>query len=837
MLLPRVRLARLVLPICFGLSAFAANPDPVPGVLPQPNADFEGGLVGWIVNEDTPMSTVHPEAARTGERGLRVVDDSADAGSSVATKRFPVQPGLAYRLSVSARKVSGDGVAVYLRFFDARGKQLNPAPRFSDYAAIQSAEWRTYTVSAAPPAGAVTVDGWIRAFHGSKSVSDFDDLRLESFVPVIAPPWTPQYKIRADETSRLTAADVPGPDGLVYPDWRYAGRAGGIPEVADVVGPERFAGLEGTDIAPLLNRLIEEVAEAGGGAIRLPAGRFLLESPVIIRRPGVVLRGSGRDATRLLYQEHIPFGTLRSYCWTPSGVIGPEGFFEIQANPKNLVLLRVTANGKLIKEEARRHHWGNRFNIRFRGEELLTALGPGRHRLHAEIAYAGGERFEDSFEVEVSAQTQPDDTWIDQHGALMILGGGFRSPRIPLAADARRGDTHLRLAPGHGIQAGDTLMIEAPATPRWNAIVGNIAPWGTFRINHLLVVAVEAGTVRLEQPLRIDFPVADGAYVRRIEVTRDSGFESLTVEQRAFTTELVGPRIPETLWYPMSDLWANGVTLSHAWGCWVRDVRIVNSGRNPLYFTRTKFSEARDIEVDGALFFGGGGTAYVGFERTFDSLMDGVVTRGMRHAPNVQWGSAGNVIRNGRFIGSDGQWHAGWTHENLYELNVVEQSEEDMKHGTYGHALFASGPASSSHGPQGPRNVVYNNDFSAPRDGVHMVGGNEGWLILHNRFVLGKGRAIYGREKSFDHIIRNNVFVIREPAGPAVLFGSADCTGIEIVDNAFFGPIEKVAGFAAGLGEYARVEGNTVSPAPDAIPPRPTPAVRSIFEWQRSAAR
>lgn len=831
------RLSRLTLSFLACSSAlFAASQ---PGVLPQPNPGFENGLQGWVINEDTPMGTVHPEAARSGERGLRVIDETDKAGSSIASQRFPVEPGLAYRLTIHARKVSGDGVAVYLRFFDAKGRHLNGWPRASDLAGVQTTDWRRLTVVAAPPAGAVAVDGWIRSFQGSVSVSDFDDFQLESFVPVIAPPWEGTYKLRADQTDRLTAADMPGPDGLVYPDWRRAGVPGGIPQnIADVVGPERFAGLENTDIAPLLNRLIEEVADGGGGAIRLPAGRFLLESPVVIRRSGVVLRGAGRDATHFLYQEHIPYGTLRAHSWTPSGVIGPDGFFEIQANPKDLVLLRTTTeDGKLIKEEARRHHWGNRFNIRFRGRELLSAVGPGRHRLHTEIAYANGERFSDTFEVEVSAEQQPGDTWVDQHGALMILGGGFNAEPRLLAATGRRGDSTLRLRPGHGVRAGDTLMIEAPSTPRWNAIVGNASPWGTFRTNHLLVTAVEGDILRLDQPLRIDFPVEDASYVRRIAVTRDSGFEDLTVEQKVFTTELVGPRIPETLWYPMADVWANGVTLSHAWGCWVRDVRIINSGRNPLYFTRTKFSEARDIDIEGAIFRGGGGTGYVGFERTFDSLLDGIVTRGMRHAPNVQWGSAGNVLRNGHYIGSDGQWHAGWTHENLYELNTVEQTKDDIGQGTYGHALFASGPTSPSHGPQGPRNVVYNNDFTAPRDGLHMLGGNEAWIIRHNRFVLEKGRAVYGREKSFDHVIRDNVFVIREPTEPAVLFASSDCTGVELVNNAFHGPIKTVAGFAAGLGEFAHVEGNSVSPlpAPDALPARPTPTVPSIFEWQRAA--
>ena len=34
-----------------------------------------------------------------------------------------------------------------------------------------------------------------------------------------APPWESQYKIKPDEKARLTAADVVGPDGIVYPNW------------------------------------------------------------------------------------------------------------------------------------------------------------------------------------------------------------------------------------------------------------------------------------------------------------------------------------------------------------------------------------------------------------------------------------------------------------------------------------------------------------------------------------------------------------------------------------------------------------------------------------------
>lgn len=804
---------------------------------------FEDGLQTWVVQEEVPMSTIHPDAAQSGERGLRVIDESTKEGSSVSTPRFPVEPGMAYRLKFSAHNVSGGGSALYLRFFDENGKQLN---RSSDLQTINSKNWREYAITAAPPQGAVSVDGWIHSYAGATAVINIDDVVLEAFEPVSEPPWEPQYKLTQDD-SRLTAADVPGPDGFVYPDWRMAGVAGGIPTVPSVIGPERFEGMEGKDIAPTLNAALAEAAAQGGGAVELPAGEFLLDSPVIISDSGVVLRGAGRGQTRLIYQEYIPRGELRPVTWTPSGVIGPNGFFEVQANPKDLVLIRLSSGDTLLYERTRAAHWGNRFTGRLRGDNVLEVLGEGTHTITAEIAYANGDTFSADFPLTVSAQEQPDEIWVDQYGAVMMLGGGPTGPEVKLTETAERGSNQLQLPAGHDFAPGDRLMILAPATPRWNAIVGNNCPWGTFRSNMLEVTAVDGDTVTVNQPMRIDFPVEDGSYVQKLKTVERSGVEDLTIEQKVYTTELVGPRIPATLWYPMEDLWTDGVTSCHAWNCWVSGVEIINSGRNPLYLTRSKFCEIRNSIADGAIFRGGGGTGYVGFERSYDCLMDNVYTVKMRHAPDLQWGAAGNVVRDSHFVGSDGQWHAGWTHENLFENNVIEQSSANLGDGpygkggdgTYGHGFYATGPSDSAHGPQGPRNVVYYNDVTAPKDGIYMQGGNEAWLILYNRFVLETGRGISIKEMSFDHIIAGNAFVLLGDKEPGILIGNSNCTGIEILDNTFYGSLKEVVAFRSGLGEIEWEEGNEILPIPEegvAFVPRPDPPVKSIFQWQRDHA-
>lgn len=44
-------------------------------------------------------------------------------------------------------------------------------------------------------------------------------------------PWTPLFPVSARNSGKMTASDVVGPDGIVYPDWTRAGVSGGIPDI------------------------------------------------------------------------------------------------------------------------------------------------------------------------------------------------------------------------------------------------------------------------------------------------------------------------------------------------------------------------------------------------------------------------------------------------------------------------------------------------------------------------------------------------------------------------------------------------------------------------------
>jgi hypothetical protein len=205
--------------------------------------------------------------------------------------------------------------------------------------------------------------------------------------------------------------------------------------------------------------------------------------------------------------------------------------------------------------------------------------------------------------------------------------------------------------------------------------------------------------------------------------------------------------------------------------------------------------------------------------------MTDCATYRLRHAPCVQWSASGNVIRRSAFTDSDMQWHSGWTNENLFEQCKVIARRGN---GAYGYGAWASPPGDTAHGPNGPRNVVYNCDIWGPKAGIWMGGMNEDWMILYNRIAAKDGEGVFTRTFSFDHIIRGNVFVLMKPDSPAVTLSTPDCTGVEIYDNVVYGGNGKLVG---GNGNPLLERDNKFLPYQE-NPPAPQPAVPSIFEWE-----
>jgi len=623
------------------------------------------------------------------------------------------------------------------------------------------------------------------------------------------PPWPPQYKIKPSEKHRLTAADVVGPDGIVYPDWTRCGVPGGIPRVANMKSIEEFGGRpnDDRDDADALDNACRTVGKNGGGAVVLGAGTYHLGRPVTIRHDNVVIRGNGRDGTKIVFRYALPASGAAFYGLRDGDRIGAGTMIELHCRPTGLMAMEIFVDGKSIHTWGRSTHSGNTFATRV-GGSVIAKIPDGRHELRGVGRYKDGSECSAVIGVDFDRSHAAGAPPYSQ-AAICFQGVGEQGPRINLGADGQRGATDLQLSSATGIAKGDRILIDGPVSERWRALTKNKCPHGSYRRYQVTVEGIDGKRLTLGQPLRLDFPAADGSYVRKILPIRRCGIEDLTIEQ----TE---------------NLWITAVLFQNAWECWARGVRVTKCGRHPVYAGGAKWCEIRDCIFDDAWFKGGGGTAYCGWENACDCLMENVETFKLRHAPCVQWAASGCVIRKSVFHDSDAQWHAGWTNENLFEQCVVTVTRGN---GAYGFGAWASPPEDAAHGPNGPRNVVYNCDFNSPNTGLWMGGMNEAWIIAHNRFVVGQGPGVFMKDSSFDHIIVGNVFELKGRTSPMVEIKTADCVGVELRDNRLHGGNGSVVG---GAGKAAISEGNR--PRSSGSADRPAPPVASIYEWQRAHA-
>ncbi|PAW78129.1 MAG: hypothetical protein B9S32_08000 [Verrucomicrobia bacterium Tous-C9LFEB] len=521
---------------------------------------------------------------------------------------------------------------------------------------------------------------------------------------------------------------------------------------------------------------------SGGGVIYLGAGTYYLDRPVVITNSNVVLRGAGENLTQIIFRWAGPTSNPEFTRPAEGSTVRRNTYIQVFANPTNLKTITLKVNGNLVQSVSRGSTDDSPIcSLSTNGNKVITKAGniSGAATLSVDAEYWSGTILSNSRSVTLDAATVTD-SWrlpvevggVGLVGAITFLGGQPTHSNtiyssLTIAAAAARGSNQLSLPASHTYSAGDKLELTAPITARWNAETGNPIAFGVMRCNQYKVTAVNGGTLTLEGEFRIDFPIEDSPYVRKLTPITRCGVENLTLIQT-------------------TPLWICGILFSNSWECWAQHVTVKKAGRHPLYMLESKYGEIRDCTMEDAGWKGHDGSAYVGWDQCYDSLMENVSTRYLRHAPLVQWGASGNVIRNSSFYGSDAQFHAGYTHENLFENCQIISNIGD---GGYGGAIYSAND--TMHGINGPRNVIYNCDFSAPNSGFYnggcwLGGGNNNWNVLFNRFILDEQGAIYIPATSKDHRFSNNLWVLRSPSD-AVQIDNTSSTGITVSGNTFIG--------------------------------------------------
>ena len=763
---------------------------------------FEEGIEGWYIRNSSGAKL--SDDAFSGRKSLEIDDPSYQLQIEASGKKFSLRPGL-YRISGRICIEEGFGPLILLDVFDGQRKKLgNPCLGFSS-APKKTGEWMPFSFDAAVP-WSQTASGNLRIVSLKHVINQFrlDDLKVESLALDPVPPnWKAQYK----NPEPGNPADFPGPDGIIYPNFHRAGVQGGIPDLRQWKSI-RLSAEPDDDIAPAIHAAIRELGEEGG-VIEIPEGRFHLRSLLRIRSDRIILRGAGRDKTRILFDYRLPEGGVEFYGLPEKEPLSPGSGFAVFAEPEGLVSIEVTLGGRQLRRWGRSMHSGNAFSLLV---DLKKArdLAAGEYELKAVCRYGkGGQR-----EKSVKVAFDPAGNWSGLSalpgGAIEFCGGGLTGKPGWIAADLPRGTQEIRLNSGHSFQKGDFVVVSAQETEERRKETLNTCRWGNFRTYMVQVTGVEKRTLKLDQPLRLEFPKRDKTSVRKIETIEGCGVQALTFES-------------------LSGLWLSGIFFRNAVNCFVSDVKVVTCGRHPVYFDYAKFCTVENSLFDRSRDLGVGGSGYVGFDCSWDCLMDQTETFGMRHAPLFQWSASGNVIRRSQFHNTDMHWHAGWTNENLVEECLIDARDYPVRDSGYGDAMYATGPEDGSHGPNGPRNVVYNCRIIGEKSGIRMGGMGENWIVVGNRFDCRDGSGISLKTMTFDTIIRQNVFLLRNSSEPMVTIGSPDCTGVELRDNLLVGGNGK---FWGGLLPPAVDQGNRAVPFNMEIS-APAPLVPSIYEYQK----
>ncbi|MCZ7645549.1 MAG: glycoside hydrolase family 55 protein [Planctomycetota bacterium] len=529
-----------------------------PPIVAIPNGGFEQGAEGWSFENDGGISAISTDKTSNGKRSLKVKDEDQKKGSSVLGQAVAVDGAGRYELRGKVCAISGAGLGLYVHRLDKDRNRL-PADNENHVGAVDGidAKWRPFACEFQAPKGTAFLQLWIHSYGGAEVEAYLDEFEFARLPPAEAKrPWPAQYKLAAEDQDKLTPADVLGPDGLVYPNWTRTGVQGGIPGVKVVAKLGDFGASpdDGQDDSAALQKAVDEVGAKGGGAILIPAGTWHLDGFVTIRHDGVVLRGEGREKTKLVFRYKVPEPGV-AFFWPPPGAkAGPGTPFELHANPKDLQSLAFVAGGKTVAEWKRGTHSGNTFSWRRWGKHLLDAGLKGPLELQGVAEYKGGKRLETALNVELDPDVRDARLAPVSDAAIAFRGPGFDGEKLPLAKDGARGALEVELTSAGDLKPGDLILIDGPATERWKKLTRNKCPWGAYRRYEVRVEKVDGAKVTLEQPLRIEFPVVDGSWVQRVLPIRRGGVEDLYIEQQ-------------------ENLWISTVLFDFALECWARGVK------------------------------------------------------------------------------------------------------------------------------------------------------------------------------------------------------------------------------------------------------------------------
>ena len=279
-------------------------------VLPLFGSDalkFEAGLPGWNIR----LGKENIKVIRTPYgSGVEMRDSSRSDACNMESAFLPAKVG-GYELTGRIRVERDEGITIKIIFYDKAHQQLDMA-EIVWIRTPTGSQWADFTLTAGaawPQTAFCKV--FIYSWYETMPVFAVADLKLREFeVKPVAPRWIPTFRNRTE----ITPDEMLGPDGIVYPDFTYAGLK--HPNTyKKTVAIEDFGGkaVAGFDNYPAIRSALQSLA-VSGGELRFGEGTYEFGHPVFVASDNIAIRGAGRSRTKLLF-NFTPGPDGIRFCW------------------------------------------------------------------------------------------------------------------------------------------------------------------------------------------------------------------------------------------------------------------------------------------------------------------------------------------------------------------------------------------------------------------------------------------------------------------------------------------------------------------------------------------
>lgn len=199
-----------------------------------PNPGFEEGTQNWVTSKEdaaASLSQVVPDAAHTGQSGLRVKQEATGPGSWIQSSKIPIEAGKNYQLDFWARCNDTSGIGVFLQYYNSDGKNIPLSAQQLLQISASTKEWTEYRMDLKPPEGTASFTLAIHAFSKQPCNADFDDFSVVLSTGAAASTSTPSPTPVA-----TTTAPAPTPLPAIDPA-RVKEIAGFLDQAPKGIGP------------------------------------------------------------------------------------------------------------------------------------------------------------------------------------------------------------------------------------------------------------------------------------------------------------------------------------------------------------------------------------------------------------------------------------------------------------------------------------------------------------------------------------------------------------------------------------------------------------------------